>query len=91
MSAISELISLLDKIPAWRRLSSLPERFDELESRLKILENKLVGDGDICPRCKNPNFKLIKSEPDKIFGGLGSQRRTYVCSFCEFTEEKLIE
>ena len=91
MSTTSELLGLLDKIPAWKRINEVPARIDTLEKRLADLEKKMAGGGDICPRCKQPTFALIESKPDDTFGELGFQKRTYKCEACGFSEKKLIE
>jgi len=39
MSAIDDLLKLLDRIPLWKKLNALPDRVDELEKRIAILES----------------------------------------------------
>ncbi len=46
--------------------------------------------GDPCPKCKQPSWEIESSKPDPTFGDLGGQRRTYKCSECGFTEDKVI-
>ena len=53
------------------------------------LQNVHTSPADPCPRCRKRTYAVSKSEPDKEFGGLGGLRRTYLCSACGFTEEKI--
>jgi len=91
LSAVNELLSLLDKIPIWKRISHLPDEVDALKQRIANLETMLSGGGDLCPRCKKPTFNLTDSRPDETFGAVGVSKRTYLCSDCGFTESKLSE
>jgi hypothetical protein len=43
MSALEELLKLLNQIPAWKRMSELPDRVDTLEKRLAELEKQKPG------------------------------------------------
>lgn len=69
---------------------NLPAEVTELKQRIEMLERRLAGGGDICPRCKEPTFNLTNSAPDPIFGAAGGQRRTYECSKCGFNESKIV-
>ena len=89
MSTVSELLSLLEKIPLWKRIAHLPEEVDSLKQRITELEERLSGGGDACPCCSQLTYKLTHSEPDEKFGALGVSKRTYLCSNCGFTESKL--
>jgi len=60
----------------------------ELENRIKELESV---EGDPCPKCRKRGWQIEKSEPDEVYGLIGGIRRTYKCSFCGFSEEKLIK
>ncbi|MCH4582520.1 hypothetical protein [Achromobacter xylosoxidans] len=90
MSLLSELNSLLEKIPLWKRLNSVPKEIDELKERIARLEAAVNGggSGDICPKCRKPTFELTDTAPDPTFGDLGVQRRTYRCSSCGHSEFK---
>ena len=91
MSTVSEILSLLDKIPIWKRLSSLPEKVDSLEKRLADLETKMAGGGEKCPRCGEYSFAVVSSRPHPIYGDMGGIERTYECKACGLSEKKLIE
>lgn len=88
MSTVGELAALLEKIPLWKRIAHLPEEVDLLKKRIAELEDQLSGGDDICPRCKKRTFKLTSSVPDKDFGAMGVQIRTFECSSCGLTESK---
>jgi ribosomal protein L37E len=65
----------------------------ELLSENAELKNQLqsinTSPADPCSRCRKRTYTVSKSEPDKEFGDLGGLRRTYLCSACGFTEDKI--
>jgi len=91
MGTVNELLNLLEKIPLWKRITHLPEEVDFLKQRIADLEERLVGGGEICPRCNQRTFKLTDSVPDKDFGAIGVQIRTYKCANCGLSESKSVE
>jgi len=58
----------------------------DLKRKLAEIE---TAPSDACPSCRKYAYVVVKSEPDKTFGDLGGLRRTYKCSVCGFTEEKI--
>lgn len=63
----------------------------EENTRLRQQLNELdTSPADPCPRCRKRTYVVTKSEPDKQFGKLGGLRRTYACSSCGLTEEKVV-
>lgn len=91
MSMLSELNTLLEKIPVWKRLQAMPQEIEELRKRVEQLEAAMQPKGhDICPRCHQHTFALVRTEQDPTFGELGAQRRVYECTSCKHTEFKLI-
>lgn len=60
---------------------------EQLRRRLRELES---ANGAQCPSCQRFGWKISKSVPDPTFGTLGASRRTYLCSFCGFTESKIV-
>ena len=89
MSTIEELLKLLNKRPEWRRISSSPDRLDALEIRVKTLEERLSGSGDICPRCKETTYELLDTQPHPIAGDLGGRVDYFECSSCGYKDEVL--
>jgi hypothetical protein len=63
------------------------EEVTRLKARIRDLEST---EGDPCPKCRQRGWHVESSAPDKQFGRLGAVRRTYKCSLCGFTEQKLI-
>ncbi|MDE1714761.1 hypothetical protein PWG14_19905 (plasmid) [Chromobacterium amazonense] len=87
MSVLSELNTLLEKIPLWKRLQSMPQEIDELRKRIEQLESSMQPKGhDSCPKCHQRTFELVRTEPDPVFRKLGVQRRVYECSSCHHSE-----
>lgn len=69
------------------KLAGVVEENVKLKTRIRELEN---SEGDPCPKCRKRTWELESSRPDPQFGDLGGIRRTYKCSDCGFTEQKLI-
>ena len=55
----------------------------------RALAETETAPGKACPSCRKYTYVVVGSEPDKTFGDLGGLRRTYKCSVCGFTEEKI--
>ena len=91
MSTTSEILGLLEKFPAWKRIVDSPAKIEALEKRIAAIEAKLSGGGEKCPSCGEYNFKVVNSIPHPILGDIGGVERTYECKACGFSEKKLIE
>jgi hypothetical protein len=76
--------SLLDLKAAVLRVD---EENAELKAKVRELES---AEADPCPKCRKRGWQIESSEPDGMFGELGGIRRLYKCSFCGFSESKLI-
>jgi hypothetical protein len=68
------------------RLAAVVEENIKLKEKVRQLESV---EGEPCPKCRKRGWQLESSKPDHLFGDLGGIRRTYKCSFCGFSEEKL--
>jgi hypothetical protein len=93
MSTLDSILSLLDKWPAWKRITEAPAKIDQLETRLAKLETKLQrAPGDACPKCGAWDFRVIKSLPhsNPAFGSLGDAARKMKCGECGFEETRKI-
>jgi ribosomal protein L37E len=77
----------LELAEAKMKMASLIGENVDLQNRIRELESV---EGDPCPRCRKRGWHIEKSEPDENFGEMGGIRRTYQCSLCGFTEERLI-
>jgi hypothetical protein len=71
------------------KMASLMNENLELQNRIKELESV---EGDPCPKCHKRGWQIEKSQkhPSRSLGLVGFLLRTYKCSFCDFTEEKMI-
>ena len=87
MGAIGDVVGLLEKIPLWKTLKSLPEKVAALEDRVAKLERATAGGvGDRCPGCGKLTYFLASSTPDPMFGEMGGRRQTLCCSSCNFKD-----
>jgi hypothetical protein len=61
----------------------------ELQNRIKELESV---EGDPCPKCRKRGWQIEKSEkhPQRTLAKVGFLLRTYKCSLCGFSEERMI-
>ncbi|NHB94831.1 hypothetical protein C5469_23035 [Photorhabdus cinerea] len=85
MGILSELNTLLEKIPLWKRLQTIPSDVDDLKRRVAELESKInSSSGDKCPKCSEMSYGLDRTEPDPMFEDLGVQRDVYKCSKCGY-------
>ena len=91
MSTLESILNLLNKWPAWKRITQSPARIDELEKRIKSVEDKIKGSGELCPFCKQPTLELLEIIPDKMFGDLGVNVHKFKCSSCNKEYEKKIK
>jgi DNA-directed RNA polymerase subunit M/transcription elongation factor TFIIS len=87
MVSVSDLLTLLDKVPVWKRIKELPDRIVKLESRVSELEGKLGKplSKDACPKCGERQFFV---EHSRTVGAVGLQERIYKCRACEFVEKR---
>ena len=91
MLSVSDILKILDNIPVWKTLGTLPKRVEELERRLAAIEAapKKPADPE-CPLCHAP-MKVTKVEPHRVFGPMGVQNHTYACTACNHKEERKID
>lgn len=68
-------------------LADLTTENTQLKTKIRELEN---AEGEPCPKCRKKGWQLESSRPDPTFAAVGGIRRTYKCSLCGFTENKLI-
>lgn len=88
---IKDINELLEKIPIWKKLVQLPDRLDGIEKRLKSIEDKMSGSGELCPYCKQPTLQLLEIKPHKLFGDAGLKVGFYKCNNCKKDFEKELE
>lgn len=68
------------------KLADVLEENTKLKSEVAALKNV---DGDPCPKCRKRGWQLESSKRDSIFGDLGGMRKTFKCSLCGYSEERL--
>ena len=91
MSTTSSVISILEKIPLWKKIQKLPEEFEELKIKLSELEEKLNTSSVIkCPACGAYKYFVIETKEPRYphLKRAGVKVRVYKCDKCEFTEEE---
>jgi hypothetical protein len=88
---IEDLNALLEKIPIWKKLVQLPDRIDAIENRIKSLEDKMSGSGELCPFCNQPANNLLEIKPHEIFGDAGLKIGVYKCNNCNKIFEREID
>jgi transposase-like protein len=88
MFALKDLNELLDKMPLWKRMKETPDKLDELAKRVKAIEDRISGTGDVCPFCRQPKVQLLEIKPDQTFGDMGLKRGYYKCDGCGKTFDK---
>ena len=93
MSTLGDIVSLLEKIPIWRRLKALPDEFDALKERVAALEIEIKKRPSLesCPICETGHLKVTKVTPHGHLGDLGIQNRFYKCDNpnCAHTETRI--
>jgi len=70
---------------------TLQNENQDLRDEIRRLKAKLAEtvDAEPCPSCRRKGWHVESTQPDPVFGDLGSSRRLYRCSFCGFSESKL--
>ncbi len=63
-----------------------------LREEISGLKAKLAEtvEAEPCPHCLRKGWHVESSKPDEEFGIVGGSRRIYKCSFCGFTESKIV-
>jgi len=93
--SVSDIIALLENIPAWKKIKELPAKIEALEKRVEQLENQLKRhhlspSGLNCPSCGSVNYRVLSSKKDKTFGALGAKEQTLRCDDCSFEDTRVI-
>ena len=88
MSLLSSILAALDRWEEWKAMRATPQRIEELEKRLAVLE-ELVGGrrpGDACPKCGRRTLRVASSHLTQ-----NGNRRDYQCQAadCDFQEWRM--
>ncbi len=83
--SVSDITKILDSIPVWKSLLSLPKRLAELEARVKALESGQAQHAgptpNECPTC-GAVMPLIAERDDPTFGRVGLKQHVFRCDNC---------
>ena len=88
MGIIEDVLSVLDRIPIWKRLQQVPAEVDEMKARIVALEDKLGGKwpADVCRFCGEREVRLKNIlGPDTK----GMLHETWVCAKCNGHDQRL--
>jgi hypothetical protein len=80
MSMLADLNTLLEKIPVWRDLVTLPKRVAAIEARLNMAAAPAIDDRPVCQFCRKGRMDLTEEVPDPTFGPLGVMKHTLKCA-----------
>lgn len=87
MGTIGEISTLLDKIPLWKRLTSLPKEVEELRTRVAELELLMRGgSGQLCPMCASAQF--TRERTDDSLSAIGYITDHFRCRDCGHQEPR---
>ena len=79
---VSDVVKLLEKIPAWKEIKDLPKKITDLENEISELKSKMVFK-ESCPSCGSQEFPAIRSRNIGV--------RTYQCKSCQYKETRNIK
>jgi hypothetical protein len=85
--SVSDIIKLLEEIPIWKAVASLPKRIAELEKRVQQLEagataRPLARTGKECPICDSA-MKVLLEYPHRELGPAGVMTHELKCPNCD--------
>jgi len=86
MISVSDVLAVLDRIPAWKALIAIPKRLADLEERIAAIEGKggatRAGPRpDECPACRLP-LRYSSEMPHPTFGFAGVKVHQLHCDGC---------
>lgn len=82
MSTVESILRLLEKWPAWKRMTATPDRVDALEKKIAELEERLRrAPGEACPRCGTLEYRTRE-----IVGSV----HFIQCGDCGLQEERVV-
>jgi hypothetical protein len=91
--SVSDILKILDNIPIWKKLSTMPKRVEDLEQRLAALEKALAAPkpkaSRPCPLCAEET-KVVRVSNDPMFGALGGKRNHLECTACDYKDTILV-
>lgn len=83
---IGDALSILDRVPIWRRVKELPDKVEALEKRISALEAKPKL--PICEACGEGSMRRQDDAPltghFAVFNDAGAGLMVYKCDKCGF-------
>lgn len=92
MVSLSDMLKLLDQLPVWKTLKTMPARIEALEQRLDALEQTQTipkSPGQPCPSCGENALRRTSSKISSgPFGALGAKDEIWTCETCGETDQR---
>jgi hypothetical protein len=76
------MLKILDNVPVWKTLVTLPRRVEALEQRLAALEAKPAAPGWMTCKLCGGAMDVTVERPDPVFGAMGKKRLDLRCGAC---------
>ncbi|MDH5649133.1 MAG: hypothetical protein OEY67_05705 [Gammaproteobacteria bacterium] len=92
MLTVADLLKVLNRIPAWGRLVTLPDKVEAMDRRIAELESQVFkgrnGSHQMCPKCRKHTLEFMHRKPHPIYGKIGVQEEHFKCSECGFSTKR---
>jgi hypothetical protein len=96
--SVSDILKVLDQIPIWKSVATLPRRLASLEDRIAALETAkpalpaapAIDPAKACPMCGS-EMKVIAEHSHPIFHFAGLKTHQLKCPDCAFTTTRDFE
>lgn len=89
MGWISDIFSIFDRAPVWKRLRTVPTEVDDLQKRVALLEEKLgsTWPPDVCKHCGERALRMAWALPNSTVGKI---QQEWACLDCASTETRFV-
>lgn len=77
------------QVPYTRNPESVAQKEQEATVKAAPVKPQRAA-GDACPKCRELEFRLERSEPHPVFGDMGALNRHMKCDGCGFSEVQLV-
>lgn len=90
MGMIDDTLKVLDRIPIWKRLGTVPDEVDDLKRRVADLEEKLNGKwpADVCRKCGARALRLSTHRGPDMKGYV---TEIWECGECHKTDHRRVK
>jgi uncharacterized protein with PIN domain len=72
------------------KLADIKMQLAEVIEENAQLKAKVNAEGEPCPKCRKLGWHVESSTPDSLTSQIGGIRRTYKCSYCDFSQAHLV-